>query len=144
MQKLLFARYNYPKYHSQIKTMMLSSGTLKCASGQERYFFGRKDNSTLRKMLAYMPQAHTAFVTNTAIERLYRQPNNRDGRGLFLKLCNQVHDETDFYMPRGQEARGHEVFYDVCKVPLKTWGVEYEIVFEAEYGDHWGSQPNTL
>jgi hypothetical protein len=144
MQNLLFARYDYPRYHKQIKTLMNSEGILKCASGQERFFFGRRDNATLRKMLAYMPQANTAYVTNMVIHRLYHDPRNRDGVDLWLKLCNQVHDETDGYIPKGGEQRAHDLFYDVCHVPLEVWGVPFEIVFEAQYGESWGSQPNDL
>jgi len=145
MQNLLFDRYAYPMYHEQMLTLMNSGALLRTEYGQERYFFGRKDNATRRKMLAYLPQAHTAYVTNSAIERLYYGDANRnpDGR-LFMPLCNQVHDETDFYLPIGQEDRGAEVFDSVKRTPLSIWGVDFEIEFEAEYGSHWGNLTNPL
>lgn len=145
MQKLLFARYDYTLYHRQMETIMNSGAVLRTEFGQERHFFGRKDNSTKRKMLAYLPQAHTAYVTNRAIERLYYQPQNREPDGsLFLRLCNQVHDETDFYIPHGQEERASEVFNSVKEVPLRIWDVDFQILFEAEYGPTWGIQPYSL
>lgn len=143
-QKLLFKRYNYELYHSQLRKIMNSRPLLRCANGQERYFFGRNDNATLRKMLAYMPQAHTAYVTNRCIERMYYNRENRDGRSLRVKLGNQVHDETDFYIKKGDEDFASELFHSSCHVPLEIWGVPFEIEFEAEYGPHWGEQTITL
>lgn len=143
-QQLLFRRYDYPTYHRQIKSVMHSARTLVAASGQEREFLGRPDNSTLRKMLAYLPQAHTAYVTNKTIEALYYSECNRAGEGLLLKLCNQVHDETDFYIPIGKEELAHEIFYSLCHVPIELWGCKFEIKFEANYGANWGDCQYTL
>lgn len=143
-QKLLFHRYHYDKYHTQMAKVMRSRPFLRCAHGQERYFFGREDNATLRKMLAYMPQAHTAFVTNRCIERMYYNPENREGRGLRVKLGNQVHDETDFYIKKGDEDFASKLFHESCHVPLEIWGVPFEIEFEAEYGPNWGEQTTVL
>lgn len=143
-QQLLFRRYNYELYHAQMGKIMRSRPFLRCANGQERYFFGREDNSTMRKMLAYMPQAHTAFVTNRVIERLYYNKENRSGRDLRVKLANQVHDETDFYIKKGDETFASKLFHSSCHVPLEIWGVPFEIKFEAEYGPNWGEQNKEL
>ena len=144
-QDLLFARYDYPAYHKQIGVQMRSNPLLKTSHGQERYFFGREDNATLRKMLAYMPQAHTAYVTNHCIEGMYYDKTNRTPTGgLRVPLCNQVHDETDFFIKHGDEDFAKKLFNSHSQVPLKIWGVPFLIEFEAEYGTDWGSQPHTL
>lgn len=144
-QELLFSRYYYPAYHRQVQTIMNTKKFLKTGHGQCRTFFGRYDNSTLREMLAYLPQAHTAFVTNTTIERLYKSPENRTPDGnLFLRLCNQVHDETDFYFPIGEETRTRELFNSCKEVPLTIWNVPFLIEFDAAYGSSWGVQSYSL
>lgn len=143
-QQLLFARYDYPLYHRQVESLMRSGATLRASSGQERVFYGRADNSTLRKMLAYLPQAHTAYVTNMAIKRMYEDPANRTATGLFLQLCNQVHDETDFYVPVGHEKKAADIFNRAKDVPLSVWGVDFTIQFDAEYGTSWGHQEHPL
>lgn len=145
LQELLFKRYNYRLYHEFIEKIMLKNPVLETAGGQRRRFYGRRDHSTLREMLAFLPQAHTCFVTNTVINRLYYDNRNHLSNGnLFIKPCNQVHDETDSYIPKGQEARASKVFNSLKEVPLSIYGVPFEIKFEAEYGPSWGEQPYTL
>lgn len=141
LQEILFRRYDYTLYHRFMKELMMKDAVLETTGGQKRRFYGRKDHSTLREMLAFLPQAHTCYVTNTVINRLYRDPMNRVAAGnLFFKICNQVHDETDSYFPKGQESIASKIFNSLKEVPLKIFGIPFRIEFEAEYGENWGSQ----
>lgn len=140
-QQMIFARYPFPKLHQAMRAQLNTRGYLDCASGSRRVFFGRKDNSTLRQMLAHAPQAHTTYTANVVLERwyyneAYRIPGTRIP---IIEPINQVHDETDgaISVSRIEEAR--RIFHESKNVELDFWGEKFTIPFEAQYGDSWGS-----
>lgn len=146
-QQLYYKRYKgLPKWHEHTVTQLNSTGYIDAFSGTRRFFLGRHDNSTLRVMLSHAPQAHTSYATNALLEKLYYLPVNRypDGLHLIIEPVNQVHDETDLIFPQPELERVREIFHSLTKFPMKYWGIEFEIPFEALYGDNWHDCENEL
>lgn len=140
-QLLYYKRYvGLPKWHEHTVSQLNSSGYIDAFSGTRRHFLGRKDNATLRVMLSHAPQAHTSYATNKLLEKLFYLPVNRrpDGLSLIIEPVNQVHDETDLLFRRTELELAREIFFPLTKFPMKYWGVEFEIPFEAMYGENWG------
>ena len=145
MQGLLFRRYNYPKLHGVMKTAMLSRPYLDMPGGHRHYFLGRKDNSTLRQMLASTPQYNTTLTANIVLHRLYYDPLNRLPNGnLALRPANQVHDETDCAFLKRDLTQVREVWKAVRTVELEVMGVKFAIPFEATFGANWGHKIGDL
>lgn len=144
-QQLYYKRYvGLPKWHEHTVTQLNSVGYIDAFSGTRRHFLGRHDNSTLRVMLSHAPQAHTSYATNALLEKLFYLPVNRrlDGKALIIEPVNQVHDETDLIFMTHELDVAREIFHPLTKFPMKYWGVEFEIPFEAMYGDTWGDCEN--
>lgn len=137
-QETLYARYDYRMYHGVIRNIMENNPTLQAANGQERFFYGRPDNAMLREMCSYLPQVHTAFVTNKVIERFYYDKDS------VLLLNNQVHDELDGFVLEDDVDKLEQQFREKCYVPLTIWGVEFNIRFEAQVGQTWGTLTRDL
>lgn len=137
-QQTLYSRYDYRMYHGVIKNIMESEPLLKAANGQERYFYGRPDSAMHREMCSYLPQVHTAFVTNKVIERFYYDKNSA------LLLNDQVHDELDGFVLEDDVDLLEKQFREKSYVPLNIWGVEFNIRFEAQVGENWGSLTKDL
>ena len=131
-QKTLYARYDYRMYHAVIKNIMEADRTLEAANGQKRFFYGRPDSAMHREMCSYLPQVHTAFVTNKVIERFYYDKESK------LLLCNQVHDELCGFVKESDVDALEEQFKQKCNVPLTIWNIPFTIRFEAQCGSTWG------
>ena len=144
VQQKLFSRYNYPIYHVAMERKMRSDPFLVAANGQERRFYGRQDNTMLREMCSYLPQVHTAYVTNKNIERYYYDKEARRDGHLILKLCNQVHDELCGFVYEDDADKLAELYKKFWAVPLTIWGVTFTIEFEGQLGPSWGEQTITL
>lgn len=139
IQNMLFERYDYRVYHKAIHRIMCSNPVLKAANGQIREFFGRADNTTCREMCSYLPQVHTAYVTNKVIERFYYDERAKKNGRPILKLCNQVHDELCGFIREDEIDEVENLFKEFCYVPLSIWGVDFIIEFEAQVGANWGN-----
>jgi len=146
LQQMLFKRYNYPKLHVAINNLMLSRSYIDMPYGHRHYFYGRKDASTQRAMLASMPQYNTTVTANVVLHRLYYDPVNRKGdKGdFFLHPANQVHDETDGRFILRDLETVKKVWSSVKDVPLTVMGVDFKIPFEVEFGPTWGFHPFTI
>ena len=139
VQAMLFERYDYRIYHKAIHKIMCSNPVLKAANGQVREFYGRADNTTCREMCSYLPQVHTAFVTNKVIERFYYDPRAKRNGVNLLRLCNQVHDELCGFIREEDVDEVEQLFKEFSYVPLSIWGVDFSIEFEAQVGPNWGN-----
>lgn len=139
-QQLYEKRYN--KLHdlqSRMASILTTHGYLDSFSGNRRYFFGRRDSSTVRVMLSQLPQSITSFITNQLLDRLYHWKENRCGpRSFILAPLNQVHDETDLAFRFEHLDRARSIFEQASRNKVVTWGIEYSIPFEANYGTNWG------
>lgn len=150
-QDLYFRRYpGLLKLHEEMVRIMNEYGFLDSYGGTRRMFFGRRDSGTVRDMLSHLPQAHTSYVTNKFIERIYYWQRNRSPekrQRLIIEPVNQVHDETCFVIREG----GPEALAfvrDFCKdathIPVECWKQPFIIPFEIQYGPDWGSCKETL
>lgn len=141
-QRLYYLRYpGLVKLQAHMTSVMNSDGFIDTFAGTRRYFLGRRDTSTLRQMLSQAPQSHTTYATNRVLERLFYLPENRiaGGPALLLRPINQVHDEINLNFPQAELERAREVFKPMTNLPMRYFGVEFTIPFEADYGDHWGN-----
>lgn len=141
-QRLYFHRYpGLNKLHETMVTLMTSKGYLDSFGGTRRYFFGRRDTSTVREMLSHLPQAHTSYATNRLIERCYYWSENRipGTQRLILRPCNQVHDETCILFDSDRLDYVRSLFHRMTDVPMECWGIKFTIPFEAMYGPNWGN-----
>lgn len=129
------------KLQEKMVSLLNSHGYLDAFSGNRRYFFGRRDNNTVREMLSQLPQACTTYATNLLLERLYYWKGNRQNptsRKFIAGPANQVHDETDVMFKLSDLDRVKEVLDKCTKNEIFTWGVKYSIPFEMKYGANWG------
>lgn len=130
------------KLHERMVSLLSSHGFLDSFSGNRRYFFGRRDNATVREMVAQLPQSHTTLATNQLFERalhwLGNRLNNQSLR-LLLEPLNQVHDEACLASPTVERDRAREAFLKMSTNKMSCWGVEFSIPFEANYGPNWGA-----
>ena len=90
-------------------------------------------------MCSYLPQVHTAYVTNKVIERFYYDERAKKNGRPMLKLCNQVHDELCGFIREDEIDEVEALFKEFCYVPLTIWGVDFVIEFEAQVGANWGN-----
>ncbi len=138
----LYAR-RYKKLYAlqeKMSSLLATHGYLDSFSGNRRTFFSRHDSSTVRIMLSQLPQNITGFVTNQLLDRLYHWKRNRFGtlgRSLILAPVNQVHDETDLMLKSERLGQAREIFHKAAENKIVTWGIEYSIPFDANYGSSW-------
>jgi DNA polymerase I-like protein with 3'-5' exonuclease and polymerase domains/uracil-DNA glycosylase len=128
------------KLRERMSALLASHGYLDAYSGNRRYFYGRRDNSTVRAMISQLPQAHTTYATNLLLDRLYHWRANRLDASLRLlhRPINQVHDETNTLFPRSELDRARDVFQRASVNRITCWGVDFTIPFEVNYGVSWG------
>ena len=140
IQKLIFARYPFPDLHDFMRSRMNSKPYLDNAGGTRRQFYGRKDDATLREMLANDPQAHTSFVTNTILKKAFYDKKNRHPNSSkpIMEPVNQVHDEVNFVFPQEKLNFVTDLFNEYKDVPISYWDQDFTIPWEAEYGHNWG------
>lgn len=147
-QDLYEKRYKKLKaLREKMANILTSVGYLDAFSGNRRFFFGRRDNSTIRVMLAQLPQAHTTYATNLLFDRLYHWKRNREPsapRQFILKPTNQVHDETVLSFAQYNLSAAREIFAAASENRMECWGVPFVIPFDANYGENWGQAKTSL
>lgn len=142
-QKAFYQRYPFPELHEFMRRKMMKGDPLGCCTGNVRHFFGRRDDATLRQMLAHIPQQLTAYTVGVLMLRLFYDRGNRvpsSPSKLIIEPVNQVHDEVDLIFPADQVEHFRETFVKHRDVTLDVWGQEFKIPFEATYGKSWGEQ----
>lgn len=143
-QQLFYKRYNFPKVHEFVRQTMHSKGYLDYSDGSRQYFLGRKDDATLREMLAAAPQCHTGRGANTTLLNVFHDPENTYNGRLLLQPINQVHDETDMLFPTDQLEKAREIFYRACQLKQTFWGQTFQIPFESKWGETWDDCDNAF
>ena len=141
MQNLYESRYpGLFKLRERMVSILNSHGYLDAYSGNRRYFFGRRDNSTVRTMVSQLPQAHTSYATNLLLERLFYWQGNRipGTNRLIHKPINQVHDETNTLFAKASLDQARDIFAKCSTNRIECWGVNFSIPFEVNYGVNWG------
>lgn len=141
LQDLYLRRYTgVAKWQAKIKHSLMNTGTLSCASGHIRKFFGRpNDNATIQSAYSHEPQANTTYVTNLALRNLWHDRDNRHQSGkLIIEPLHQVHDAIIVQFPsylHDQSLKKLRRYFD-NKITIA--GIELVIPFEGECGKYWG------
>lgn len=162
LSDLFFQRYwGVRKYHDYIgRQLKANRGTpyLLAASGQRRYFFGRKDE-ILTKAVAFEPQANTTYATNLAMYKLWNDPQNRilsmvrnvleqqrdvseldttNGCALRIEPLHQVHDALAGQFAKSDTEWAINKIKSYFNNKIKIAGIELVIPFDGGFGTSWG------
>jgi hypothetical protein len=140
LQKLYLSRYPGVKaWQDWIAQELYNKGTLPCASGHVRRFFGRRnDNNTQREACAHEPQANTTYATNLGILNLWNDPENRHNGQIIIKPIHQVHDAILGIFPRERSDWAVAKIKSYLSNELSIAGQSITIPFEGAYGPTWG------
>jgi uracil-DNA glycosylase family 4 len=147
IQHLYFLRYKgVLNWHSWAARELKTKGALVAASGSKRLFFGRKDaHDTLAEFCSSEPQHNTTYATNTALRRLWLDPDNRLSSGhLRIWPCHQVHDALCVQWHVRDRDFARQKMRDYFNNTLIIAGKPIVIPFEGKFGPSWGEQPNAL
>lgn len=127
-------------WHRDCQRTLIETGTLVCASGHTRRFYGRRhDHATLKAYLAEEPQQNTTFLTNQAALRLWLDPENRRSDGsLIVEPLHQVHDAICGQFPKDQLAWAKTKLHEWFDNPINIAGIPLTIPFDGTFGPSWG------
>tara|TARA_R110000782_G_scaffold146907_1_gene239611 strand:- start:27683 stop:30352 length:2670 start_codon:yes stop_codon:yes gene_type:complete len=127
------------RWQQWIKATLLKTGSLNCASGHIRRFFGRKnDPATINAALSHEPQANTTYVTNLGLRRLWLDPANRnDDQSLIIEPLHQVHDAMCGQFPIAKVDWAKEKLKNYMYNPVTIADETLVIPYEGEYGPNW-------
>lgn len=146
LKQLYLWRYRgIEKWHDVVKTLILSTGRMKSASGHTRVLFGRQrddkgnvHHETLKAALSNEPQENTTFATNLALHALWYDPENRYSNGaLIIEPLHQVHDALLGQFPQDRTEWAVEKIRSYFSTPLRIANREIIIPYEGAYGTDW-------
>lgn len=117
-----------------------NKGYLVAASGNRRIFFGRKDDvHTMNEACSQEPQHNTTWVTNLALLKLWRDPeNHRSDGSLIIWPCHQVHDALCMQWPSELREWAIQKVRYYFNNPIIIAGQQITIPFEGHIGPSWG------
>lgn len=151
LQKLYFLRYpGVLSWHAWAAQQVMDGKNLTSASGHTRIFFGRRTEwsnkfkrvvaceDTVREFLSDEPQAVTTYVTMLAFDKLWHDPENREGQRLIIEPLHQVHDAMIGQFPRDRADWAKEKINTYFQNEVSVAGSTFIIPFEGEYGPSWG------
>lgn len=124
------------KWHTWTAAQLQTTQVLSTPFGRVRHFFGRpRDDTTLRKAIAFVPQSSTADRMNLGLWRIWKHMHNR------VQLLAQVHDALYFQFPEGDDEEA--IMQDalaLCSVPLRDPRTArvFTVPGEAKTGWNWG------
>lgn len=147
LQKLYLLRYKGVKaWQTWVENELRTKGRLNCASGHIRTFFGRRAaHETIRSAVAHEPQANTTFALNSALRRLWKDPENRRSDGsLIIEPLHHVHDAMCGQWPKHQRSWAIPKLKSYFENPLIIAGTQLTIPFEGGYGPSWGECKNPI
>jgi hypothetical protein len=127
-----------------VKGQLKEHGTLGCASGHTRRFFGRiSDNKTYQSALSHEPQANTTYATNLAMLNLWQDPENRrPDDSLIVEPVHQVHDAICVQWPKDKREWAIKKVYQWFDNEIEIAGMKLVIPFDGEWGRSWGEMVN--
>lgn len=139
LQAFFHSRYpGVRRWHEWVAQRLAQSPVLTTASGQTRYFFGRKEE-ILPAALAHEPQANTTYATNLALHRLWHDPENMTADGkLLVEPLHQVHDALCGQFAKPLTDWAVSKIREWFRNPLKIAHQTVIIPFEGGYGPSWG------
>lgn len=150
-QRLYLVRYSgIYRWHQACANEVATDKNLTSASGHTRKFFGRRrswnprtrsmeaDHDTWKEWLADEPQENTSHATNTAIDKLWRDPENRGQLGLIIQPLHQVHDAMLGQFPKEMTSWCVPRIATYFDNPMQIANTLVTIPFEGAYGPSWG------
>lgn len=144
LQNCVFHRYHVKTWHDHTQICISSRPALRSSSGHLRHFFGRKDE-ILGKALAHEPQNNTTYVTNLAIMKLWKDPENRRPNGsLLIEPLHQVHDSLVGQFPKSVLDWARPKIKDYFTIYITIAGQRILIPVEGGYGPSWGETKNAF
>lgn len=129
-----------------VKMQITEKGSLACASGHVRKFFGRAtDNKTYQSALSHEPQANTCYATNLILVNIWTDPTNRrDDGSLIVQPLHQMHDEVDVQWPSDQREWAIDKMRHWSDNKLDIAGMKIKIPMEGGWGPSWGAAKNHI
>ena len=125
-----------PKWHRWTAQELQTTQRLVTPFGRVRDFFGRpRDDTTLRKAIAFVPQSSTADRMNLGLWRIWRHLHGR------VELLAQVHDAVYFqFDEREDEIALRREVLRLIDVPLTDprTGRKFTVPGEYKSGWNWG------
>lgn len=124
-----------PKWHKWTAQQLQTTQQLVTPFGRVRHFFGRpRDDTTLRKAIAFVPQSSTADRMNLGLWRIWKYMPQ-------VQLLAQVHDAVYFQFKMGEdEAAIKREALRLIDVPLldPKSGRKFSVPGEYKSGWNWG------
>jgi DNA polymerase-1 len=133
-QEKYFDRFpGIPRWHREVAELLQTRGFLITPLGRVRYFFDRlRDDATLRKAVAFLPQSTIADILNIGLCRLYDELDRNGEFELLLQLHDaagfQYREEARDFIPRAVE---------LMRIPVPIKGRILTIPVEAKVGYNW-------
>lgn len=124
------------KWHRYTAQTLQTTQVLVTPFGRVRHFFGRpRDDTTLRKAIAFVPQSATADRMNLGLWRIWKHMGQR------VQLLAQVHDALYFQFPEDDDEEAiRKQALSLINVPLtdpKSRRV-FSVPGEYKSGYNWG------
>jgi DNA polymerase I-like protein with 3'-5' exonuclease and polymerase domains len=144
-QDAYFDRYKGIKLWHEWVRQQIRKGYLTTAAGSRRIISGRKDDDTLRRILAHEPQMNTTYVTNTAANRSYYDPSNRypNGRPI-VENVHQMHDALVNQWRMEEREFALTKLKEWFNLTLNIRGYQIRVPFEGAWGTSWGDLNVTI
>jgi hypothetical protein len=139
LQKLFYLRYpGVKRWQDDIVAKIRRFPVLPCASTHLRNFFGNTFTvPVVNKALAHEPQHNTSYATNTALLRLWNDPENqRDGKHIIIPQ-HQVHDSLNGQFLYSDLEFAKRKIPEWFNNPLTIANTTLVIPFSGKYGKDW-------
>jgi len=128
-----------PRWHDWVGRKLRDNPMLTAASGQQRIFFGRRDE-ILPKAVAFEPQANTTYATNLAMQNLWNDPENRttgETIPFHVEPLHQVHDALNGQFRKEKTEWSTRKIKSWFNNPLTIAGQQITIPYDGGYGRNW-------
>lgn len=162
-QEAVFSRYKVRTWHNWMaRELKRTNNTLTAPNGFKRRFFGR-DTDVVGQALAHMPQVITTWATNSAMFKLWTDPENRyeqeaktkalESFGLNrnsrmvtklrIEPIHQVHDALCGQFKITDSTWAVSKIKQWFDNPIKVAGIDINIPFEGQFGLDWALDKNS-
>lgn len=140
LQDYFFRRYRGVKeYQKWVANQIDTKGSLPCASGHVRKFWGpKRNNETYKSAYSHMPQHNTSYAISLAILNLWLDEENRRPDGsIIIEPLLQVHDEFCVQWPTEVRDWAVPKMRTYFNNELTIADTTLVIPYEGGYGRNW-------
>lgn len=129
------------RWHREVAQELQLTGKLATPMGRVRHFFGRlRDDATLRKAIAFVPQSTIGDVLNEGLRKVYERFDLGIGHAADpnrIQMLGQVHDAFIFQYREDDEREIIPLVLEQMTVPVTIRGRTMVIPSEAQVGWNW-------